>query len=83
MEGNGLIGLAGAIPVDWRPSALGLRAGASPHDPADIAGGDRGLSPHEAIMGAVGACVATGFIVQATARSVKIDSLEVHVDGQL
>ena len=52
-------------------------------EPQEIAGGDRGLSPHEAIMSAVGACIATGFVAQATARGVKIDSLEVSVDGTL
>ena len=52
-------------------------------EPPEVAGGDKGISPHETIMGAVGACVATGFVVQATARGVKIDSLEVAVDGQL
>jgi uncharacterized OsmC-like protein len=52
-------------------------------EPQDIAGGDRGLSPHEAIMSAVGACIATGFVAQATARGVKVDSLEVSVDGSL
>ena len=52
-------------------------------EPRDIAGGDRGLSPHETIMGAVGSCIATGFVVQATARGVKIDSLEVNVEGGL
>ncbi len=52
-------------------------------EPAEVAGGDRGLSPHEAIMSAVGACVATGFVAQATARGVKVESLEVQVDGKL
>ena len=52
-------------------------------EPTEVAGGDRGFSPHEAIMSAVGACVATGFVAQATARGVKIDSLEVQVDGKL
>ena len=52
-------------------------------EPAEVAGGDRGLSPHEAIMSAVGACVATGFVAQATGRGVKIESLEVQVDGKL
>jgi uncharacterized OsmC-like protein len=52
-------------------------------EPADIAGGDRGLSPHEAILSSVGACVATGFVAQATVRGVKVDSLEVSVDGSL
>ena len=52
-------------------------------EPAEVAGGDRGLSPHEAIMSAVGACVATGFVAQSTARGVKVESLEVQVDGKL
>ena len=52
-------------------------------EPAEIAGGDRGLSPHEAIMSSVGACVATGFVAQASARGVKVESLEVQVDGKL
>ena len=52
-------------------------------EPTEIAGGDRGLSPHEAIMSAVGACVATGFVAQATSKGVKIETLEVQVDGKL
>ncbi len=52
-------------------------------EPAEVAGGDRGLSPHEAVMSAVGACVATGFVAQATSRGVKVESLEVQVDGKL
>ena len=34
-------------------------------------------------MSAVGACVATGFVAQATGRGVKVESLEVQVDGKL
>ena len=52
-------------------------------EPELVAGGNRGMSPHETIMAAVGACVATGFVVQATARGVKIESLEVNVEGGL
>ena len=42
-------------------------------EPPEVAGGDKGISPHETIMGAVGACVATGFVVQATAQSERVD----------
>jgi uncharacterized OsmC-like protein len=52
-------------------------------EPRDIAGGDKGLSPHEAILSSVGACIATGFVAQATVRGVKVESLEVSVDGKL
>ncbi len=52
-------------------------------EPKDIAGADKGLSPHEAILSSVGACIATGFVVQATARGVKVESLEVNVQGGL
>jgi uncharacterized OsmC-like protein len=52
-------------------------------EPTDIAGGDKGLSPHEAVMGCVAACVATGFVAQASVRRVKVESLEVQADGKL
>jgi uncharacterized OsmC-like protein len=52
-------------------------------EPGDISGSDKGLSPHEAILSSVGACIATGFVAQASARGVKVESLEVSVDGNL
>lgn len=52
-------------------------------EPADISGFDTGASAHEYILSALGACISTGYVYQATQKGIKIHDMEVAVEGKL
>lgn len=49
--------------------------------PPELGGRDSGPSPGEAILGALGGCVAMTYITKAAARGVDIDQLEVTIEA--
>ena len=50
-------------------------------EPAKLAGNDEGPTSMEYLIGALGSCLATGFVLNASQRGVRIDELEVAIDG--
>jgi organic hydroperoxide reductase OsmC/OhrA len=49
--------------------------------PPELGGRDSGPSPGEALLGALGGCVAMTYITKAAARSVDIDELQVAIEA--
>jgi uncharacterized OsmC-like protein len=52
-------------------------------EPADLVGKNEAPNSAEYLLGAYGACLTTGFILNATKRGVKVRNLEVTVDGRI
>lgn len=52
-------------------------------EPSDISGFDTGASAHEHILSALGACISTGYVYQATQKGIKIHDMEVAIEGKL
>ena len=50
-------------------------------EPEGLGATDSAASAHEHILSAVGACMMTGFIFQATMRGVKIHDCEIALEG--
>ncbi len=54
------------------------------HDePPIILGDNRGVNPVEYAMAALAGCVTTGFVINAAARGIKLDSVRVELEGEL
>ncbi len=51
--------------------------------PPELLGANTGPSAAETMLMGLGACVAGTFVSQATARGIRLDQLEVEVEGQL
>ena len=51
--------------------------------PPEVGGRDSGPSPGEALLGALGGCVAMTYIVKAASRGVTIDELEVMIEARV
>lgn len=51
--------------------------------PPELLGQNTGPTAIETLLGALGACITGTFAAQATARGVRIDSLEVDVEGDI
>ncbi|HUH08475.1 MAG TPA: OsmC family protein [Egibacteraceae bacterium] len=51
--------------------------------PPEIGGRDSGPSPGEAILGALGGCVAMTYIMNATLRGIEVSELEITITGQV
>jgi uncharacterized OsmC-like protein len=49
--------------------------------PPEVGGRDTGPSPGEAILGALGGCVAMTYITKAATRGVDIEELEVAIEA--
>jgi uncharacterized OsmC-like protein len=49
--------------------------------PREIGGDDSGPSPGEAILGALGGCVAMTYVTKAATRGVHIDELQVNIEA--
>jgi OsmC-like protein len=49
--------------------------------PPEVGGRDSGPSPGEAILGALGGCVAMTYITKAATRGVSIEELEVTIEA--
>jgi uncharacterized OsmC-like protein len=54
---------------------------ASYDEPEGLGATDSAASAHEHVLSAVGACMLTGFIFQATRRGIKIDDCEIALEG--
>src|SRR3989449_2381503 len=54
---------------------------ASFDEPEGLAATDSAASAHEHILSAVGACMMTGFVFQATRQGVKIHDCEIALEG--
>jgi uncharacterized OsmC-like protein len=50
-------------------------------EPADLEADDSAASAHEHLLSALGSCLATGVVVHATARSVKLEEVEISLTG--
>ena len=50
-------------------------------EPADLDTQDTGASAHEHLLSAVGSCIMVGFVLNATRQGVKINNLEIAVEG--
>jgi uncharacterized OsmC-like protein len=51
--------------------------------PPEVGGRDSGASPGEALLGALGNCVAMTYITKAACRGVTIDELEVTIEARV
>jgi uncharacterized OsmC-like protein len=51
--------------------------------PPEVGGRDSGPAPGEALLGALGGCVAMTYITKAALRGVTIDELEVTIEAQV
>lgn len=51
--------------------------------PPEIGGRDSGPSPGEALLGALGGCVAMTYVIKAAGRGVTIDELEVTIEARV
>lgn len=52
-------------------------------EPADLVGKDAGPNAAEYLLGAFGACLTTGFVLNATKRGVRLRALEITIDGRI
>jgi len=52
-------------------------------EPPELFGIDTGPNPQEYLLGALGACMMTGFVANAALRGIRLDSLEIEIDGRL
>jgi uncharacterized OsmC-like protein len=52
-------------------------------EPPELFGNDGGPNPQEYLLGALGACMTTGFVAIASLRGIRLDSLEIEIDGRL
>ncbi len=50
-------------------------------EPADLDATDMAASAHEQILSAVGACLAVGFVLNATRKGIRIHDLEIVLEG--
>ena len=74
--------------VMWRENfhASAFAREMSPLDvdqPDWLMGDNRGFSPHELVLSALGASIAVAFVAGATALGVGLDMLEIEVAGEL
>jgi uncharacterized OsmC-like protein len=51
--------------------------------PAQLAGGGQGPTVCEGCMGALAACLTQTMVAHATSRSIQLDSIEIHVEGDV
>lgn len=52
-------------------------------EPEWLGGTNQGMAASEAVLGAIGGCIATGFAANASVRDVEIRELEVDVEGEI
>lgn len=52
-------------------------------EPEWLGGRDRAMAASEALLGAIGGCIATGFAANAALREVEIHELEIKVEGEM
>jgi len=74
--------------VRWLGSGFNFKAYIRDHsfavsEPQDVGGVDAGPRAIEYILGALGACYATGFVLNATKRGVRVRNLEIALEGEI
>ncbi|HEY8449418.1 MAG TPA: OsmC family protein [Bacillota bacterium] len=52
-------------------------------EPIWLGGSNLAMAASEALLGAIGGCIAVGFVANASLREVRIDELEIDVDGTI
>jgi uncharacterized OsmC-like protein len=52
-------------------------------EPFELVGSDTGPNAVEYILGALGSCLTVGYVANASAKGIKIDSLEIGLDGEI
>lgn len=52
-------------------------------EPSSLVGEDEAPNAVEYVLSALGACLATGFVLNATKRGVAIQNMEIALDGEL
>jgi uncharacterized OsmC-like protein len=50
-------------------------------EPEGLGTNDTAASAHEHLLSAIGACVTVGFILNATRQGIKVDNLEIQLEG--
>ncbi len=74
--------------VRWLNSGFNFRAYVRNHsflisEPSELGGPDTSPNAVEYVISALGACLLTGFVFNATKRGVRIRNAEIAVDGEL
>ncbi|WP_216700933.1 OsmC family protein [Priestia filamentosa] len=83
---KGIVGWSSSI--KWK-GGLYAEAQVGDHKPVPIdepdwfSGSNKGQSPAELLLSALGGCLSIGFIATASLMGIKVNSLEVNVSGQL
>ncbi|MCL5961720.1 MAG: OsmC family protein [Chloroflexi bacterium] len=52
-------------------------------EPKDLGGTDTAPNPVEVILGAYGACLTIGYVMNAAVRGIEIQKLEIELDGDI
>ena len=52
-------------------------------EPLSLGGTDTAPNPVEQLLGALGNCLAVGYVANATAAGIELDSLEIDLEGDL
>ncbi len=52
-------------------------------EPADLAGVDTAPNAVEYVLSSLGACLTVGFVLNATKKNIKIEDLEVSLEGRI
>lgn len=52
-------------------------------EPGMLCGTDTAANPVEMVVQAYGACLAIGFVMNATVRGIKVESLELELEGEI
>jgi uncharacterized OsmC-like protein len=74
--------------VSWLGSGFNFRSYVRNHsflisEPSELGGPDSSPNAVEYVISALGACYATGFILNATKRGVRVRNLEIALEGEI
>ncbi|GAY25591.1 osmotically inducible protein OsmC [Desulfurococcaceae archaeon AG1] len=74
--------------VRWLGSGFNFRSYVRNHsflisEPSELGGPDSSPNAVEYVISALGACYATGFILNATKRGVRVRNLEIALEGEI
>ncbi|MDT7887672.1 MAG: OsmC family protein [Desulfurococcales archaeon] len=74
--------------VRWLGNGFNFRAYVRNHsfilsEPSELGGPDTSPNAVEYVLSALGACYATGFVLNATKRGVRIRNLEIALEGEI
>ncbi len=74
--------------VRWLGSGFNFRSYVRNHsflvsEPSELGGPDSSPNAVEYVLSALGACYATGFVLNATKRGVRIRNLEIALEGEI